>query len=697
MVRSISFLALAFLGTRQAGAIRAVEVENANPIRKVVTLLQQMAKKVEKEGEEEKELYEKFMCYCKNGAADLTSAISNSQAQVPAVQSDIEESQSNSAKLKQDLKKHQVDRSAAEAAMAEATALREKEHAAFTAEATELKGYVTAMAGAIPAIEAGMAGTGLLQQKAAQVAQLRRAVAKDDRLTDYDRQSVLVFLAGTTQGTSERYVPKGGEIVGILKDMKDGFEKDLSGIEKKEAEAVKIFDELMSAKKKEVSTLTASIEKKTARVGELDLSIVRMKQELTESEAALIENQKFLKDLDSDCKSKTGEMELRVKTRSEELVAIHDTIKILNDDDALEMFKKTLPSASSSLIQSQSKDAELKAISLLRGAPSVNTGADLRFLELALMGRKVDFTKVFKMIDDMVVILKQEQVDDDAKQEYCNMQLDATKDKAKGLTKNIKDLEVDIDEKTNAISTLKEDLKTLNAGIAELDRLVADATQQRKQENEEFTELISNDMAAKQLLAFAKNRLQKFYNPKLYKPPPKADDAEFIQVASQGGKQEPGPAPATWDKGYEKKGESSSGVTQMIDLLVRDLEKEMTEAEKQEEMAQKAYEELMNDSAEKRAKDVKSVQVKESAKADSEELKTGAEGDMKGKKQEFMAVEQYIQQLHAECDWLLQNFDLRKSARAEEMDALKQAKAVLAGANFSLLQAKAPLLSRKRS
>merc|ERR1719456_1481851 len=143
-------------------------------------------------------------------------------------------------------------------------------------------------------------------------------------------------------------------------------------------------------------------------------------------------------------------------------------------------------------------------------------GSDLRFLELALMGRKVDFTKVFKMIDDMVVILKQEQVDDDAKQEYCNMQLDATKDKAKGLTKNIKDLEVDIDEKTGGISTLKEDLKTLNAGIAELDRLVADATQQRKQENEEFTELISNDMAAKQLLAFAKNRLQKFYNPKLY-------------------------------------------------------------------------------------------------------------------------------------------------------------------------------------
>jgi len=695
MVRSIHFIALAALLVDPSNGLRAVGEEQANPIRKVVTLLQTMANKVEKEGDKEKELYEKFMCYCKTGGNDLSVAISESSASVPAVQSDIEESQSNSAKLKQDLKRHKVDRSSAEKAMGEATALREKEVTAYTAEATELKGYVTAMSGAIPAIEAGMAGTGLLQARAEQVAQLRHAVAKDEQLTDYDRQSVLVFLAGTTQGSSSRYVPKGGEIVGILKDMKEGFEKDLSGVEKKEAEALAIFEQLMSAKKKEVSALTASLEKKTARVGELDLSIVRMKQELTDSEASLIENQKFLNDLDSDCKSKSASMEERVKTRGEELIAIHDTIKILNDDDALEMFKKTLPSASFAQVDSH-KEAQKRAMVLLhkvgQAAPK-DSGADLRFLELALMGKKVDFSKVFKMIDEMVVILKQEQVDDDAKQEYCNMQLDATKDKAKGLTTNIKDLEVDIDEKTNTIGTLKEDLKTLNAGIKELDRLVADATGQRKSENEEFTQLISNDMAAKELLAFAKNRLQKFYSPKLYKAPKKeSDDAEFIQV-----KQEPGPPPATWDKGYQKKGESSGGVTQMIDLLVRDLEKEMAEAEKQEEMGQKAYEELMNDSAEKRAKDVKSVQVKESGKADNEELKTAADGDLKSKKQEFMAVETYISQLHAECDWLLQNFDLRKSARAEEKDALKQAKAVLAGANFSLLQAKSPLLSRQRS
>merc|ERR1719389_366206 len=126
-------LALAFLGTflGSAAALRAVSGEEgsetaaANPIRKVVTLLQTMAKKVEKEGEEEKELYEKFMCYCKTGASDLSAAISESTAKVPSVQSDIEEAQSTSAKLKMDLKQHQVDRAAAKTAMEEATAIRE--------------------------------------------------------------------------------------------------------------------------------------------------------------------------------------------------------------------------------------------------------------------------------------------------------------------------------------------------------------------------------------------------------------------------------------------------------------------------------------------------------------------------------------------------------------------------------------------
>merc|ERR1719305_1112705 len=109
----------------------------------------------------------------------------------------------------------------------------------------------------------------------------------------------------------------------------------------------------MAAKSKEVGALTKAIEQKSVRVGELGVEIVTMKNDLTDSEQALIEDTKFLADLDKNCALKTKDWEERSKTRAEELVAIAETIKVLNDDDALELFKKTLPNASSaaSLVQ----------------------------------------------------------------------------------------------------------------------------------------------------------------------------------------------------------------------------------------------------------------------------------------------------------------------------------------------------------
>merc|ERR1719382_215566 len=97
----------------------------------------------------------------------------------------------------------------------------------------------------------------------------------------------------------------------------------------------------------------------------------------------------------------------------------------------------------------------------------------------------------------------------------------------------------------------------------------------------------------------------------------------------------------------------------------------------------------MDDAAKKRAADVKSMATKEKAKADAEETKTTDIASKKVETKEMMATEMYVGDLHQECDWLLQNFDLRKSARADEADALTQAKAVLSGADFSLAQAKA--------
>merc|ERR1719473_1627089 len=116
------------------------------------------------------------------------------------------------------------------------------------------------------------------------------------------------------------------------------------------------------------------------------------------------------------------------------------------------------------------------------------------------------------MIDDMVALLKTEQKDDDAKKAYCAAEADKLDDKKKVLERSVSDAEKAIADATESVATLGDEIKALAAGIKALDKSVAEASEQRKEENGEFTELMAQDTAAKELLGMAKNRLNKFYS-----------------------------------------------------------------------------------------------------------------------------------------------------------------------------------------
>merc|ERR1719199_2025992 len=145
---------------------------------------------------------------------------------------------------------------------------------------------------------------------------------------------------------------------------------DIATIKKTEADAVTAYDALMAAKKKEVEALTKAIETKLKRIGELGVEIVQMKNDLGDTGEALLEDKKFVKDLEKNCAEKQALFDENVKMRGQELAALQDTIKVLNDDDALELFKKTLPGAAASFLQEQvtQEDMANKAFALLSAA-----------------------------------------------------------------------------------------------------------------------------------------------------------------------------------------------------------------------------------------------------------------------------------------------------------------------------------------
>jgi len=342
-------------------------------------------------------------------------------------------------------------------------------------------------------------------------------------------------------------------------------------------------------------------------------------------------------------------------------------------------------------VKSNNLHAKAAALAALKAAAKhqhLPARPEIDLIALALSGKKIGFEKVIKMIDDMVTNLKQEQVDDDSKKEYCEKQLDTTEDKKKELEISLSDSETAIEELEGGIATLTEEIAALEKGLKALDKAVATATVQRKEENQEYKELKQSDTAAKEILLFAKNRLNKFYNPKLYKPPPKVEEEpSFVQIAQHTHHRAP-PAPPETFGPYTKKSEGSAGVTQMIDLLVKDLDKELAEAEVMEENAQKDYEGLMGESTTKRVDDSKSMSDKSASKASMEEALENEQDKKASTGKELMATLKYMKNLHAECDWLMKYFDARAEARAGEIDALGKAKAVLSGADFSLLQTK---------
>merc|ERR1719171_1678767 len=367
-----------------------------------------MVKKVEEEGEKEKELYEAFMCACKSDMGNLQGAVDDANRRIPELTSLIAELEALLKKLKADIEQHKKDRAAAKAAIEAAVEIRKKEAAAAKAESVDNQVYIAALKKAIAALEKGMAGA-FLQTRAATT--LKRLLESDNQiignLGEADRQDLTAFLDAPAYGNE--YVPQSQEIVGMLKQMLDEMiagEKD--GSAKEEAANI-AFKLTLKAKLAEIAALNKLIEDKLTRIGELSVKLAMSKNDLEDTQEGLGDNSKMLADLDASCKTKTAEWEERCKMRAMELAALADTIKVLNDDDALDLFKKTLPSASLLQVKVTSKSMKREALQALQKARSAGAkDYRLELIATALHSGKVSFDKVIKMIDDMVVLLGKE-------------------------------------------------------------------------------------------------------------------------------------------------------------------------------------------------------------------------------------------------------------------------------------------------
>merc|ERR1719161_3026020 len=392
---------------------------------------------------------------------------------------------------------------------------------------------------------------------------------------------------------------------------------------------------------------------------------------------------------------------------------IPPTISILNDDDALDVFKKAVPSA---LLQKSTSrkfgflqgkdmvptDRLRKAVGIITSAAQLHRSPKLDFLSLSMKSQlkhaskgAVDFGAILKMIDEMVTVLTAEEADDTKHKEWCTSELASSEDEMKATEGKLAALASSIAEATDEAAGLGEDVTALTAKIAGLDKDVAVATEMRKADHAEYLETIALTEAAISLIGKAKNRMQKFYNPALYKPEPKvelsAEDkiisnlaASFVQVHRHSKLVAPKFEGAfLQQQAYQPKTEKSGGALALMDSLVADLKSSLGEAEYEEKTAATGYGDLMADSQASRASDNKAISDKSAAKADLESKIVSMKESEALTQDSLKNVMAYISELHGSCDFIMDNFELRSNARTNEIEGLKKAKAVLSGASYS--------------
>jgi hypothetical protein len=236
--------------------------------------------------------------------------------------------------------------------------------------------------------------------------------------------------------------------------------------------------------------------------------------------------------------------------------------------------------------------------------------------------------------------------------------------------RDIDDLEAEITTLTSTIDELTKSIATLEAEIAERQTQLKRAGEDRELENKDFQATVADQRETQKLLNSALNVLKAVYAKK------------FLQVhASQ--KQEPvGPPPPAGFKSYAKSC-GAGGVMGMLEQIIADTKTLEAEAIKAESDSQKAYESFVKDTNRSVEEKTRDITNKSDEKAKAEQDMTAAEEAKEAAMNEQQMNKNEEADLHKSCDFTLKNFDIRQAARDQEVEALRQAKAILSGAKFA--------------
>mmetsp|Transcript_48312 Transcript_48312/g.138113 ORF Transcript_48312/g.138113 Transcript_48312/m.138113 type:complete len:771 (+) Transcript_48312:61-2373(+) len=727
-------------GTGSRGAARET------PVTRVVGLLKDMSKTLQAEADEDEKLYEKLKCWCESNSWEKGNAVEASKEKVEQLKADIESLTAKEGGLTATIADVKAKTENDKKALADAIAIREKQKEEFhgmevdSIQALEnLKAAITVLAkhqgidnshpgqmegASLPQLSVfSLLGTSARGKKGRWSAD-RNDQEMERNLDDFMRRNGFYegrpeplgqvaahkFLQQGTDNTDATattswsaqdaavvrkalksaavfaqahhtsfyypsYSAQSGEIVGILKQLQEEMQADLGEAQKAEAARSEAFEELRSAKTMEIEAGEKMEEQKEDELAKTANELAEAKEDLGQEQAILANNEAFLKNVKVTCADADKNWEERKAARQAEIVAVTETIGILTEDEAKDAAAGTyslLQRGSARRAAAESSEVQHRRREAARALREV--AAKTHSPELSMLANTVEldaFAKVKKAIDDMIVMLKKQTEDEVKKHDWCKAEFKENEMTTLKTDDRKADLEAKIAELASTIKALETDIAKATHDIEEAEVALQSASLARREENLDYQKVVADQTVVIDVLKKAAKRMAKYY-----------ENESFLQRRK--GTENPAPGSVAPVAQMEYKPSSgAAGVMQMLEKLISEAKELMAESKRSESEAQKAYEQTIRDTNGAVAALQKEVVTKSKAKARATKDKLQTESDLADTVVELEDLSKMKIDLHAECDYMLKNFDTRQDARSQEIEALQQAKQILNGASLS--------------
>jgi len=718
MLRSVVMLAM--LGTASAtvspaqASLLLQTVDGQSPIQKVVGLIKDMKAQTEKEAEDDLAAYDKYMCWCSTVKKEKTAAVSNAQDSIASLEAFVEEAAAKEGQLKTEIGALEEDIASDKESLASATELRSKENAEFTAEESDLKETLDLLGQAIGVI----AKASQLQIKKGSVdgAHVKAALIQVRKLVQRfpnfrgNMQKDLFDLLGSTQGFMPRrtaltqgeesdsslpwikseeqvgmmanpnglkgaaagatsYSSQSGGILGMLKQMGDKTAEELAAAQKADMAALISFQSLRAAKTSEIAAATKQSDMKQTELANLLAKVAESKEDIESTKEALSADEQMLLEATKSCATEEEEYAGRTKVRSEEIAALGETLNILTGDDARDLFSKTI--SFMQIASDSSTDSNIAVTTAMQKVMAVAKKHKNWALATLAVHMKLDaFKKVKEAMDKMTAELKEQQAAEVEKKDFCSKKIDETEDFIKVGKQTAEDLDGKHKDLSSTIEGLKSSISVLQTEVSEAEVALKRAGEDRKAANKIFQSAMSDQRATIQILNMALNRLKEFYA----KP-------ALVAVTAHTQQDQDAPPPPPKPAGYEKRG-GAGGVLQLIAKVISDAEATETVLKADEQQAQSEYAAFVAATTTSIEADRASALEKEKQVASASSEKSSTEEAQLSNKAEVEKLDDLLKATHLDCDFVVKYFDVRQKARAEELDAIAEAKAILSGADF---------------